>query len=75
MPKKKTIKGGKAGTRCAAVGRKIRTLLPQSVQSHLKASIREALLAVESIFDEAVKALEKEGKKEKSTKGKKIKVE
>ena len=40
MAKKKTIKGGKARTRREAVGRKIRTLLPQSVQSHLKASIR-----------------------------------
>lgn len=75
MPKKKTIRGGKARTKAAAVGRKIRTLLPPSVRSHLKASVREALLAVESIFDEAVKAMEKEKKKGKGKGGKKIKVE
>lgn len=74
MPSRKTILG-KARKRGAAVGQKIRTLLPPSVQLHLKASIREALLAVESIFDEAVKTMEKEGKKRKGTKGKKIKVE
>lgn len=75
MRTKKTTLGGKAGTRGAVAGKKIRTLIPSSVQSHLKASIREALLAVESIFEEAVKAMEKEGKKGKGTKSKKIKVE
>ena len=65
-------------TRVRTVGsqarKKIETLVPASFRSHLKTSIREALLAFESIFDEAIKTLEKEGRKGRSRKGRKIKV-
>ena len=59
----------------ARARKKTEALVPASVRSHLKASVREALLAFESIFDEAVKALEKEGKQTSSKRGRKIKVE
>ena len=58
----------------ARTRKKIETLLPASFRSHLRASIREGLLAFESIFDEAVKALE-ENRGKPTGKGKKIKVE
>ncbi len=71
MAEKKT----RARTVGAQARKKIETLVPASFRSHLKASIREALLAFESIFDEAVKALDKERKKGTGRKGRKIKVE
>lgn len=55
--------------------RKIAVPLPPSVRSHLKASIREALLACESLFDEAVKALETGAKTQPGRRRKKIRVE
>lgn len=59
----------------ASTRKRVETLVPASVRSHLKASVREALLAFESIFDEAVKALEEERRKTSSKKGRKIRVE
>lgn len=53
---------------------KIRALLPASFRSHLKASIREGLLAFESLFDEAVRALEREGRRPPVGRARKIKV-
>lgn len=44
-------------------------------EEHLKASIREGLLVFESLFDEVIKALEKEGRKEPRRRGREIKVE
>lgn len=55
--------------------KKIGQMLPAAFRSHLKASIREGLLAFESLFDEAVKALEKEGGKKPSRKARKITLE
>ncbi len=77
MPRKKTVAGRsrKRASRVATARRKIGTLLPVSFRSHLKASIREGLLAFESLFDEAVKALEKKEEKEAGRKRRKIRVE
>ncbi len=58
----------------ARARKKIATQLPASFRSHLKASIREGLLAFESNFEEAVKTLE-ENRGKPTRKGKKIKVE
>jgi hypothetical protein len=43
--------------------KRVETYLPPSFRAHLKASIREAFLAFESLLDEAVKSLEKGEKK------------
>lgn len=53
----------------------IQAVLPPAFRSHLKASIREAFLAFESLLDEAVKSLEKSEKKKATGRGRKIKVE
>ena len=74
MAKKKSISRGKGGIVGAETRKQIQTLLPASFRSHLKASIREGLLAFESLFDEAVKSLEKVGEKKIRAKGKRIKV-
>lgn len=75
MAKKRTVSLGKGRLAGARARKKLGTLLPASFRSHLRASIREGLLAFESLFDEAVKALEKEGRKEPGRRGRKIKVE
>ena len=75
MPNQKTVLGRMRGRVSAAARRQVRTVLPASFRSHLKASIREGLLAFESLFDEAVKALERESRKGPDSKGKKIKVQ
>lgn len=58
-----------------AARRRIGGYLPPSFRSHLKASIRETFLAVESLFDEAIKSLEREERKVTSRKTKKAKEE
>ncbi len=75
MAKARTSQRHKPEQTGARARKKIETLLPASFRLHLKASIREGLLAFESIFDEAVKALEEDGRKEPGRKRKKIKVE
>ena len=52
-----------------------RSILPPTVRMHLRASVREGLLAFESLFNEAVRALEKGTRTETRKRGKKIKVE
>ncbi len=74
MAKKRTVLRGKRRPTISGARKRIQTLLPVSFRSHLKASIREGLLAFESLFDEAVKALEKEGGKGAHAKGRRIKV-
>ena len=54
-----------------ATRKKVQALLPASFRLHLKASIRESLLAFESLFDEAAKALEKEPQKKPRAREKK----
>lgn len=54
-----------------AVRKKVQTFLPASFRSHLRAAIRESLLAFESLFDEAAKAPEKEPRKKLREKEKK----
>lgn len=73
MAKARTSQRHKPEQIGARARKKIETLLPTSFRSHLKASIREGLLAFESIFDEAVKTLE-ENRGKPTRKGKKIKV-
>jgi len=75
MARKKAAQKLRRGAIRGRTGRRIRTLLPAAFRSHLKASIREGLLAFESLFDEAVRALEKEGTREARRGGKRIKVE
>ena len=75
MAKKRTVSRGKPRVRGVGARKKLGTLLPASFRSHLKASIREGLLAFESLFDEAVKALEKGGGKEPGRRGRKIRRE
>ncbi len=75
MAKKRTLARGKREPVGARARKKIQTILPASFRSHLKASIRESLLAFASLFDEAVKALEKDGTKESRKKSRKIKVD
>jgi hypothetical protein len=75
MPDRRRVLRSRQRPRGRAAQRKIRTLLPVSFRSHLKASIREALLAFESLFDEAVKALEKEGRRGPGRRGREIRVE
>ncbi len=74
MPKKKSVLQGRRRPMGGLRG-KVRTFLPASFRSHLKASIREGLLAFESLFDEAVKALEKEGRRDGERRGSRIRVE
>lgn len=76
MAKKKTVaeRSRKRPGRVAGARRRIGTILPAAFRSHLKASIREGLLAFESLFDEAVRALEKEERKGPSRRGRKIMV-
>ncbi|MFQ5849555.1 MAG: hypothetical protein ACE5JU_03085 [Candidatus Binatia bacterium] len=74
MAKERVVPRRKRGFAGARARRKIQTLLPVSFRSHLKASVREGLLAFESLFDDAVKALEKQGRKEPGRRGRKIKV-
>jgi len=70
MAGKKTLVQ-RVGGRAGATARKgLRTLLPAAARSHLKASIREALLTFESLFDEAVKALDRERRSETHGKSK-----
>lgn len=54
-----------------ATKKKIQTLLPASFRSHMRASIRESLLAFESLCDEAVKALEEKPRKKSRERDKK----
>lgn len=77
MPRQRRRTGWqrRPGVATASARRRIRALLPAAFRSHLKASIREGLLAFESLFDEAVKALEKEGRSEAGRGAKRIKVE
>ena len=58
-----------------AAERGVQAVLPAAFRSHLKASVREAFLAVESLLDEAVKSLEKGEKRKAGKQGRKIKVE
>lgn len=74
MAKKRTVLQGKRRPTIAGARKRIQTLLPASFRSHLKASIRECLLAFEGLFSEAVKVLEKESGKGARAKGRRIKV-
>ncbi len=74
MVREKTLARGKRESVGAKTRKKIGTALPASFRSHLKASIREGLLAFESLFDEAVKTLEENGRKGPGRKSRKIKV-
>ena len=58
-----------------AAQKKIQAVLPPAFRSHIKASIREAFMAFESLLDEAVKSLEKSEKKKAAGRSRKIKVE
>ncbi len=75
MAKARTSQRNKPEQIDARARKKIETLLPASFRSHLKASIREGLLAFESLLDEAVKTLEDKGRKGPVRKSRKIKVE
>ena len=55
-----------------ATRKKLQMALPPSFRRHLKASIRESLLAFESLFAEAAKALERDAGKEPARKEKRI---
>lgn len=75
MARKRTISRGKGRLAGSKAGKKIQKLLPVSFRSHLKASIRECLLAFESLFDEAVKTFEEEGRRKTGTRSRRVKVE
>jgi len=75
MAKERTLARGKREPAGAKARKKIQTIFPASFRSHLKASIRESLLAFGSLFEEAVNALEKDGRKESRKKSRKIKVD
>lgn len=74
MANERTQPGIRSRLRGAAQ-RRILAALPPAFRSHLKASIRETFLAFESLLDEAVKSLGKDGKKMVIKRRRKIKAE
>jgi hypothetical protein len=71
----KTTRLGVRNKLRGAAQRRIQAVLPPAFRSHIKASIREAFLAFESLLDEAVKSLEKGERNKTAKRGKNIKVE